>query len=411
MTQTSFTFIDNEYEIKPWDKLGNLAEHFHDQKFLKILKKHGFDENILPVPLRTRYTKGRRWSADEFNSCFDAWIRGVSLTLISANLNRNPQDMIYKLIDECNRKSITFTQKGRSESSVNWSKEVETCASELFGLGLPAWKIAVIFQVDFEFVEKKVFKDRQGYGHVKKNPFTINTDHKQLVNKQVLDKIQLSDFRVLEPFAGEGRFTKIILSKKQVTSVVCIEENESTFEKLSNIGDPRCRKILGNNIKILKQIEEKFDLIDLDPFSSCHEQIDLIWKNFKEDAYLFLTFGGEYRRSFITSNRKSMLERYQYNDTESSNSNYLEEAPHYFMGNIAKRSCSNGYEFQVLKAVRYANYCRFWLKLEKSKDPSDWYRKSVIENQNGQRFINLNIPRFKEIRHEIDHAKKEGFNL
>ena len=411
MKQLTLKLLDNAYEIKAWEELSTLSTKYHDRNFLTVLKKHGFGENILPIPLQSRYTKGRKWSPEEFKSCFEAWVRGVSITLISANLNRNPQDMIYKLIDECNRNKISFTQKGRSESSKNWSHEVEKCAAELFGLGLPAWKIAVIFRVDFEFVEKKVFKDREGYGHDKKNPFSINTDHKQLVNKEILDQIVFDGFKVLEPFAGEGRFTKIILSRKEIESVICIEENNSSFEKLCLIEDDRCKKVLGNNLIILNEISERFDLVDLDPFSTCHEQLENVWKNLKENSYLFITFGGEYRRSFITSNRKSMHERYEFQDFESSNSDYFEEVPHYFLGNIAKRAAINGYKFKVLRAVRYANYCRFWLNVTKEKDPCDWYNNTVVQHKYGERFQNLDIPRFKEVRHEIDDARKQGIYL
>src|SRR5690606_41622756 len=68
-------------------------------------------------------------------------------------------------------------------------------SEELFENGLPAWKIAVIFRIEFEHLEKELFVKRKGYGHNKKNPFTINTDHKQFVNESIIKGIRKKSLR------------------------------------------------------------------------------------------------------------------------------------------------------------------------------------------------------------------------
>jgi tRNA G26 N,N-dimethylase Trm1 len=256
-----------------------------------------------------------------------------------------------------------------------------------------------------------LYKNREGYGHKKKNPFSINTDHKQLVNFDVFNNIVKDGFQVLEPFAGEGRFTKILLQRSELRKVICIEENPTAFSILSSIDDQRCHFINDDNRHILRENKDKFDLIDLDPFSSCHEQLETIWKNLKDQSYLFLTFGGEYRRSFINSNRKSMVERYNFTDFDSANSEYLENIPYYFLGDVARRCSNNGFTFEVIRAVRYANYCRFWLDVTRNERSKDWFSDAVNVNSFGQQFVNVSMPRFKEIRSEIDKAKEQGFSL
>ncbi|TOH01822.1 hypothetical protein CGI90_25150, partial [Vibrio parahaemolyticus] len=216
--QNEFNCTPQVYKIGTWAELHNLPLDEHDTSFVDILRKHGFGELVVPVPLKGRYTRGRRWTSEEFEACYSAWKNGVSLTLIAASLNRNPQDMIYKLLDRCKEDGIEFTQKGRTERTKNWTPQVKSCAEELFEQGLPAWKIASIFQVEFEHVEKELFVNRKGYGHEKKNPFTINTDHKQFVNEAVVQDIDGEGLEALEAFAGEGRFTNILVDAEAIGS-------------------------------------------------------------------------------------------------------------------------------------------------------------------------------------------------
>lgn len=403
--------FEPEFQIADWSSLYNLPKSNHESVYLDILKKHNFGKLLIPIPLKKRYTKGRRWSSYEFESCFEAWKSGTSLTLIAASLNRNPQDIIYKLLDRCKQDGLTFTQKGRTESTKNWNNKVKACAEELFEHGLPAWKIAVIFQVEFEHIEKELFLNRKGYGHNKKNPFTINTDHKQLVNETVIKNISNKGLSVLEAFAGEGRFTKILQDSDNIADITCIEIDKKTFENLKeNVGDKKTTVLNKDNLDIFKQGNlKKFDIIDLDPFVTCHEQLDYVWQTLKSESFLFITFGGEYRRSFIKTNRLSIHKRYDFLDMDSENSDYLEIIPYYFLGYVAKKAAENRFEFEIIRAIRYANNCRFWLKTKTGEHPALWLENCTSENEKGIFYRNLEIPRFREIRKEIDNAKKMGF--
>lgn len=398
------------FYIGGWDDLINIPSKDHAICFIDILEKHGFHNLTISVPMQGRYIRGRRWTAEEFEACYLAWKKGVSLTLIAASLNRNPQDMIYKLLERCKRDNIKFTQKGRTESTKNWTQEVKNCAEELFEQGLPAWKIATIFQVEFEHVEKELFLNRKGYGHQKKNPFTINTDHKQFVNESIVQGIEKSGLEVLEAFAGEGRFTNILVDSESINQVTSVEMDEDTFTNLTkNVISNNVDFINSDNLTFFKNIKDKkFDLIDLDPFVTCHEQLRIVWDFLCDESYLFVTFGGEYRRSFIKTNRKSIFERYGFLDEESDNSHYLEIIPYYFLGFVAEQAFKNGYEFDVLRSVRYANNCRYWLKVRRSSSNS-WLKEKTTKNDKGILFNSLHIPRFKEVRKEIDDAKKIGF--
>ena len=388
-----------------WESLPEINKDAHEPIFLDVLAKHGLSGIPVCVPLQGRYTKGRKWTDQENAKIIENWLNKKSITYTSALLNRNPQDMIYKLLDYCKENRLQFTQVDRSEPSSNWNKKKAECAEELFESGLPAWKIAVIFRVDFEFVEKELFGKRKGYGHNKKNPFGINTDHKQVVNRLMLDEHGQSIRAVFEPFAGEGRFTKLLLDKCPITQILCFEKDESTFTQLEgNVNDARVVFKNQDNIDYFENDKPdlKFDLVDLDPFVTCHEQLPLVWKHLNANALLFLTFGGEYRRSFITTNRKSIATRYDFDESNISNSEYLEVVPSYFLGKVAKLAVENGFCFEVLRAVRYANNCRFWLRTTKIKEPDDWFKASVAAEKNGYRFRSLTMPRFREVRYEID---------
>lgn len=409
--QNELDLGSDNFLIGEWEDLKNLPSKEHDTCFLSILKKHKFNDLTIPIPLKGRYTKGRRWTSQEFESCFSAWKSGKSLTLIAASLNRNPQDMIYKLLDRCKEEGLKFTQKGRAESTSRWNQSVKKCAEELFENGLPAWKIAAIFRVEFEHVEKELFVNRKRYGHEKKNPFSINTDHKQFVNEAVIQDIEGENLDVLEAFAGEGRFTKILIDSEAVNRITCIEKDKDTFSELEkNITSDRVALINSDNLNFFEsQAETKFDIVDLDPFVTCHEQLKLVWNHLKNESYLFVTFGGEYRRSFIKTNRKSIYQRYGFLDDESENSEYLEKIPFYFLGFVASEADKQGFEFDVLRAVRYANNCRYWLKVRRSTS-NKWFKSVTTKDSKGVFFHELEIPRFNEVRKEIDDAKKLGFS-
>lgn len=390
-----------------WDSLATVTPDECEELFLKILNRHGFGQIKIFIPLKSRYTRGRKWTQREFDQCFNAWKQGHSLTLIAATLNRNPQDMIYRLLDHCHKIGIEFTEKGRSEGSERWTDAVANCAVELFENGLPAWKIAALFKVDFEHVEKQLFTKRKDYGHKKKNPFAINTEHKYFVNRQVLSSKLVSVTDALDAFAGEGKSTAIIQDVFPESRIVAIEIDPSTSRNVkSSESLKKVDWITADNLEILPLLVEKneqFNLIDLDPFVTCHQQLEFVWPLLRSPAQLFLTFGGEYRRSFIKSNRKAICSRYGFRNDSLSNRDYLEIVPFYFLGWVAQQAASNGFCFSVIRAVRYANNCRFWLTVENigESKAQTWLNERVAHDFGGCRFKDVKIPRFSEVRDEL----------
>lgn len=391
---------------RSWDALSLDRKKDSEPDFLQILAKHGFSDIPVPVPLKRRYTSGRRWTAEEFTACRTAWEAGMSLTLIAASLNRNPQDMIYRLLDYCHDNGLEFTERGRSAGSAGWSTSVAACAADLFAAGLPAWKIAALFRVDFEHVEKQVFLARADYGHKKHNPFAINTSHKYLTNQRVIESSGIKVVAVVDAFAGEGKTTRIIHRAFPHAEILAVESDPDTFQRAQANPWPACITWLcEDNRKVLRECRagnRRFDLIDLDPFVSCAEQLPFVWDLLAEDSLLFLTFGGEYRRSFIGSNRKAIAARYGFLDETLGNSEYLEEVPFFFLGWVGHHASQHAYSFEVLRAVRYANNCRFWLRTRRDNAVTDWRREHISQERGGYKFHALHLPRFAEVRRELD---------
>ncbi len=391
-----------------WDDLKPVPKDQCDSKYLNILEQCGFGHIQPVVPLKARYSQGRRWTREEFQACVISWKSGISLTLIAASLNRNPQDMIFRLLDYCEREGLEFTERGRSEGSDNWTPAVGECAGKLFEAGLPAWKIATLFQVDFEHVEKQLFLKRHDYGHRKKNPFGINTDHKHLINAKVLadsgDNIQ----DALDAFAGEGKTTTIIEDLFPHARILAVESDNTVFSKSQiRAWNSTTEWINQDNLAVISTLLKEgrhFDLVDLDPFVTCHAQLKEVWHLLRPQALLFVTFGGEYRRSFISSNRKAIASRYDFYNENLDNKTYLELVPCFFLGWIAHLAMLNCYTFSILRAVRYANNCRFWLSVKQcsSRTAKEWFSKIVTPQHGGFRFNALNLPRFAEVRHELD---------
>jgi len=165
--------------------------------------------------------------------------------------------------------------------------------------------------------------------------------------------------------------------------------------------------IHADNITVLGQLNnsaEKYDLIDLDPFVSCREQIDLVWNLLTDQSALFITFGGEYRRSFIGTNRKAIARRYGFSNDTLTNSDYLEIIPAFFYGWVALQSANHGFILDIEYCVRYPNYCRFWTKARRAS-PAEckaWLSEHVEQRDLGYFWRNLVIPRFSEVRYRTD---------
>lgn len=385
-----------------WEELSIQETTAHEEQYLSILAKHKIPARS-PVPLVSRYSKPRRWTAEELAACVSAHGSGVPIALMSAALNRNPQDIIYRLLDECSASGIQFSEVGL-KAPHNWNEQTISAGRELFEAGLTAWRVAALFGVDFEGVEKTLYMGREGYGHTKKNPFAICTDHKQLVNAELL-RIIPSPSTALDAFAGEGRFAEQLIAAHPTTQLTCVEQDERACQAAAERREwpENVVWLQSDNMPVLarlRQEKRRFDLIDLDPFVSCRDQVDHVWSLLNDHATLLVTFGGEYRRSFIGTNRKAIARRYGFFDEVTLNSDYLEIIPSYFYGWLAKEAANNGFILQTHCAIRYPNNCRFWLTATRSekKQCRDWCADNIDERNSGYFWKNLYVPRFSEVR-------------
>ena len=322
---------------------------------------------------------------------------------MSAALNRNPQDIIYRLLDECSDSDTGFRQVGLKSFGALEERKL-AAGRKLFEAGLTAWRIAALFGIDFEGVEKLLYKGRSDYGHAKKNPFGVCTDHKQIANEAILSRLPKPD-RILDAFAGEGRFAINVSQAFPGSQVLCIESDSNTISRgrAQTKEYPKIHWEHANNVEVMKRLAESgksFELVDLDPFVSCRDQVPLVWKLLTAQSHLFITFGGEYRRSFIGTNRKAIANRYGYDNAELSNRDYLETIPSYFLGWVARQAAVNGFVLSLKYCVRYANNCRFWLGACASDSTvcGQWYSQTVKENQSGFEWNNLSLPRFAQVR-------------
>jgi hypothetical protein len=127
-----------------------------------------------------------------------------------------------------------------------------------------------------------------------------------------------------------------------------------------------------------------------------------------DKALLFVTFGGEYRRSFIASNRKAIARRYGFEDFELSNSEYLEVVPYFFAGWVALQAAQAGFTLTPIRSVRYANFCRYWMKASRVSDDQakSWLEDVTSADRSGRCWADLHLPRFREVRAEMDRAEQ-----
>lgn len=394
-----------------WDRIEVAPEEAHERVFVEILSRHGLSPVNSPVPLVSRYSKGKRWTHEEFEACFSAYQRGVPLTQIAAALNRNPQDMIFRLMDRCRILGIPFREVSLPNASKRWTNFTNEVALELFHAGLTAWRIAVLFRVDFEQVEKAMFAARKGYGHDKKNPFIICTVHKRLVNREILSRYKHKVNNALNAFAGCGEFTAALSEIVPQASTVSVELDRDVFEVACKLTPAENHRwVNSNNLEEFQQLRkacQKFDCIDLDPFVTCHEQLGEVWHLAHDNCLLLVTFGGEYRRSFIGSNRLAIKRRYGFFSDTLNNRDYLEVVPSYFLGHIAGLSSAHGFVFEVVRAVRYPNNCRFCLDVRRVSISAaqNWLATSTVELDGGRTWRDLSMPRFSEVRHEFEETR------
>lgn len=390
-----------------WDDLSPVPRTAHDPALLAIAVSAGIPRSRLTIPLIARYRSGRPWSHEELASAYEAWSAGASITLIAAALNRSPQDIIYRLLDECTRRGVRFTETNRTTAHESWKAEDEPLARELYERGVAAWRIAVLLRVDFGVAEKRLSSKRSGYGHKKLNPFAINTEHKLWLNDAILGDSQVLVHRALDSFAGQGYTTSLMVRhfpSAEIHAVDC--DGDALAVAKRRVQSERVRWWHGDNRTILPELQKThgtFDLIDLDPFVSCADQLPLALPLLSDHSLLFVTFGGEYRRSFIGSNRSSIHSRYGFDGSGLSNTQYLEEVPHYFAGHLHSLLRTRRLVATPLAAVRYANICRFWFEVRRTTTAlaERHFRSACNESERGTRW-NGTLRRFREIRSEFD---------
>ena len=200
-------------------------------------------------------------------------------------------------------------------------------------------------------------------------------------------------------------------------SIDCVEKDSETFGRAQSLRAWKgtTRWLQGDNTDVMRSLAKggvKFDVIDLDPFVSCREQVDLLWPLLADAAGLFVTFGGEYRRSFIQTNRIAIGRRYGFLDTTMANSDYLEVVPSYFLGWLASEAAKNGFIFELKRAVRYPNNCRYWLRAMRasSDECAAWLGSHTRPGSGGVRWEALLIPRFAELRKETERKERARAN-
>lgn len=97
---------------------------------------------------------------------------------------------------------------------------------------------------------------------------------KREVMKEILQNKHFE--RSLECFSGYGELSQLYAGKSE--SLICVEQNKKTFVVLSE-NMKKIKNVLlynSNNIKILENLSEDFDFIDLDPFGNCYSQLKKI---------------------------------------------------------------------------------------------------------------------------------------
>jgi hypothetical protein len=378
----------------------------HDEMFLEILRRHGFGDRPLPVPLQARYTRARRWTVAELELAYARWEAGCSFNAITAELNRNPQDIIFKLLALCRERGRQFTEAGRNVGSANWSQEIETCARELFAAGLPAWKIALVFDVDFEHCEKRLYAGRADYGHRKLNPFAVCSEHKRALNVAIAAACAADAANVFEGYAGRGESTNGYLEALPHASFVAVEQDRDSVaqlvdsltdsERVTIDVDSARRSLLR---RILHEPERSFDVIDLDPFVSCADAIDPALELAHDGTLFFVTFGGEYRRCFIATNRKALAKRYRVQLGSASSAEALEEMPRFMLGELASKAMMHGFLVEPLLVVRYPMIVRAYLRLRKPRSLQallDEFNARVTRDERGSRF-DVAIPKWRSV--------------
>jgi len=124
------------------------------------------------------------------------------------------------------------------------------------------------------------------YAYSRANPI----EKEKLAINRIITK-QLRPQLVLEAFAGDGTSTRIYARHTQ--QLIAIEKDPKCVAVFSNNFRKRKISLIANdNIRILPLFAPKsFELIDLDPYGSCYDQIGLCAKLLSPTGVLLLSSG------------------------------------------------------------------------------------------------------------------------
>lgn len=353
-----------------WDDVLGDRVLGHEQKFIDILEAHGFADLPLAVPLAK--TPARRWTNSDIDQLVHLWDEeSCSLHALSIALNRNPEDITYKLMGVYTDKGLTFSAAGRGVGSSNWTDAVADCAKELFAAGLPAWKIGATFGVDSTYCKAKLYDGRDGYGHHKMNSFDACSEHKRAVNAAMVKALKPNATTLLECFAGEGKSTLgYAEAMPYLVKAVAIDRNPETFHTLAgntaSLGEKVTVVQSAAKIHLMRLILDEntgpFDVIDLDPFTSCAEEVPLAIELAKPGTLLFLTIG-EHRKAHTPSGILSLAQRHQAWPDDTSSTTMGAEAPRYILGEVARAALKQNYLLEPFLVIRYASIIRAYCRL------------------------------------------------
>ena len=106
---------------------------------------------------------------------------------------------------------------------------------------------------------------------------------------------------------------------------------------------------------------EKFDVIDLDPYGSAYDCFDLVMKLAKKG--IAISFGEWGHKRW----RRYDFVRPRYGIT--NNEEFIENA---FIAELQRIARLNHKELEVLESLQYSNFCRIYFKINKLKITEQW---------------------------------------
>jgi len=127
---------------------------------------------------------------------------------------------------------------------------------------------------------------------------TAGAQNKIIIAKAMINYFIDENTKILEAYAGTGGMTELYNIK--TNDITCIELEEEKFKILKE-RFPKLKLYHNDNILILKELisgEKKYDIIDLDPYGGCPQQIQLASKLIDNGMLIITTGEFNYVRRF-----------------------------------------------------------------------------------------------------------------